>query len=154
MHWLRLSAIFSPQAAVQIASPVSDISAAGWVNESGSGSNLYASLDEATPNPADYAISPIITPGGSSYTLEVLFDALVDPFSSSLHTIRYQYLKRGQATVNLTVRVMQGTTEIASWSHTDIPASATDGTQTLTGPQADSITNYGDLRVRFIVSSP
>lgn len=38
---------------------------------------------------------------------------------------------------------------VDSWTHTNIPNSWTQQDQTLTAPQADSITDYSDLRLRF-----
>lgn len=51
--------------------------------------------------------------------------------------------------INLTVRLMQGTTQIASWTHTGIGTGFTLATQTLSTTEADSITDYTDLRLRF-----
>ena len=63
--------------------------------------------------------------------------------------MRYRYIKEGTNTINLVVYLVQGTTTIASWTHNDIAATYTDAEQTLTSGEADSITNYSDLRVRF-----
>ncbi len=78
-----------------------------------------------------------------------------DPLVSQGHTISYRYKKNapGGDQIDLTVRLVQGTTVIASWTHTNIDA-LTQVTQILTGAQADSITDYTDLRLRFEAVKP
>jgi hypothetical protein len=49
------------------------------------------------------------------------------------------------SSADLIVRLFQGATEIAEWAHTDISATFTDATQTLTTPQFESITDWNDL---------
>lgn len=134
--------------------PNADITDGSWVNEAGSNVNLYASISEESANDSTYVRSGALNAGGAADSMEVSFSSLSDPGSSGNHSISYRYQRWGQNQVDLVVKVMQGGTEIASWTHTNIPQSLTEATQLLTGPQADSITNYGDLRVRFIASSP
>jgi hypothetical protein len=50
---------------------------------------------------------------------------------------------------DLIVRLFEGSTEIAEWTHTDIPATFTDAVQTLTTPQFEAITNFADLFAEF-----
>ena len=47
------------------------------------------------------------------------------------------------------VALKQGSTTIASWGPHSLTGSAQDFAQTLTGGQADSITDYSALRVEF-----
>ena len=79
-----------------------------------------------------------------------------DPVSSDNHSLSYRYALDGTGTVNLTVELRQGYTDegspgtlIAQWQHNGIGEIATVN-QTLTGEQADSITNYESLFVRFV----
>lgn len=64
--------------------------------------------------------------------------------------LKYRIWKKlNNATViNLKMALMQGTTEIASWLHNDIPSTPTNYSKTLTGPQFAAITDFNDLRIR------
>lgn len=129
----------------QFARPTSDVALGGWSGPA------FSAIDEATASDADFTTSPT-APSGS--TLEVALGAVEDPQSSTGHVVRYRYQKgtSGGAQINLTVALMQGAAQIASWSHTNIANGWVTATQTLTAPQADAITNYGDLRLRFTAS--
>ena len=125
----------------QFARPTSDVALGGWSGPA------FSAIDEVTPSDADFTTSPT-APAGA--TLEVALGAVEDPQASTGHVVRYRYRKNttGGAQINLTVALMQGAVQIASWSHTNIDA-VTTAAQTLTGPQADSITDYSNLRLRF-----
>src|SRR5829696_8460670 len=99
-------------AATQTGAPISDVTDGSWLNELGSNTNLYASLDETTASDTDYIISPALS-SGSSDTCEVGLTALTDPSSSVSHTVSYRYRAQGTGTMDLTVRLMQGATIIA-----------------------------------------
>ena|SRR5215203_549705 len=137
--------------AAQIAVPISDISDGSWLNELGSNTNLFASIDESAASDVDYIISSALG-SGSSDTCEVGLTSLTDPTSSSGHTVSYRYRAQGTGTMNLTVRLMQGATIIASWTHTSVSTTYATATQTLSGAEADAITNYTDLRLRFVAT--
>jgi hypothetical protein len=124
----------SPQ--VQVLRPVSDVSSGAWVPSTGA--DLYATLDETAANDADYDRT---TTAGSAF--EIAMQPAGDPQSNVDHKVRY----RIQGTGNLTVRLRQGATTIASWSHTPAPSSFTTYEQILSGAEADSITDYTVLRV-------
>lgn len=49
----------------------------------------------------------------------------------------------------LTVRLLQGTTQIVAWSYADVPTTFTDAEHILTAPQAAAITDFTDLFVEF-----
>lgn len=130
--------------------PTSDITAGTWTPSTGA--TLFGTLDEVTPDDTDYdqsALSP-----ASADIMEVKLSAMTDPVSSVNHFVSYRYEKLIPATlgtgnrIDLTVRLRQGTTNLVSWTHTDIGA-VTQATQTLSGAVSDSITDYSDLRVRF-----
>lgn len=53
------------------------------------------------------------------------------------------------AVTTLVTRLMQGTTEIASWTHEHVAVEFTTIEQLLSDVQADLITDYGDLRLIF-----
>lgn len=125
----------------QFARPTSDVALGGWSGPA------FSAIDEAVADDADFTSSPT-APNGAA--LEVALGSVEDPQSSTGHVVRYRYRKNstGGAQINLTVALMQGVTQIASWSHTNIDA-VTTAAQTLTAAEADAITNYADLRLRF-----
>lgn len=122
----------------QLAAPSADVSAGGWT--ASTGSDLYAMLDEAAADDGDY-----ITTTGAS-TCEVTLGSLSDPASSTGHIVRYRISSTGGGII---VRLRQGTTTIATWTHSPAPTSLTTYEQTLTGGEADSITDYSALRLQF-----
>lgn len=73
--------------------------------------------------------------------------------SSNTHYVRYRIGKNvSTGTVNFTVTLMQGTTQIAQWTHSNVAQGFTTYEQNLTTAQAASITNAADLRLRFVTS--
>lgn len=132
---------------VQYAYPVSDVTDGAWTTDTG-GTDLFSAIDEVTFSDADF-IKSDAAPGISS--CKVRLGALSDPASSSGHILEYRFAKSPSdgAQVNLTVTIMEGGTVIASQTHTNISSSFTTGTLTLSGAEADAITNYGILDVVF-----
>ena len=122
----------------QFARPTSDASAGAWT--ASTGSDLYAMIDETAASDADY-----ITTVNAS-TCEVALSTLSDPASSSGHIVRYRLSAEAGG---VTVRLRQGTTTIASWTHSPAPSSLTNYAQTLSGGEADSITDYTALKLQF-----
>lgn len=145
---IRVPAIVLP---VQTAVPTSDVTDGSWLNELGNNTNLYASIDETVASDVDYIISSALGTGVSD-TCEVGLTALTDPTSSSSHSVAYRYRAQGVGIMNLTVRLMQGATIIASWTHTSVSTTYAVATQTLSGAEADAITDYADLRLRFVAT--
>ena len=127
--------------APQLLAPVSDVSAGGWTPSSGS--DLYAMLDESVASDADYIVSAT----ASACTLA--FAAGSDPAVSTGHILRYRLLA-GSGSV--TVALKQGAATIVSFGPYGLTGAAQDFAQTLTGGEADSITDYSALRVEFTAS--
>lgn len=137
----------------QYARPNADITDGSWTNESGNNTNLYASIDESVINDSDY-IQSSQSPSSADVT-EIGLSSVGDPGTDLGHVVRYRYKKdTAGGQIDLTVRLMQGGTEIASWSHADIGTGFVTATQTLTNPQAANITNYADLRIKFEALAP
>ena len=131
--------------APQFLRPSTVISTGNWTPTSGT---IAGVLDETVADDADYAT----TNDTASDTFEVKLVAGGDPASSSGHKVRYRIQGTGGAGV--VVSLYQGATLIAGpWSHNPADASWTSYEQTLSSGEADAITNYGDLRLRF-VSAP
>ncbi|OQB23577.1 MAG: hypothetical protein BWY10_02676 [Chloroflexi bacterium ADurb.Bin180] len=97
-------------------------------------------IDETAASDTDY-ISTV-----NASTCEVALGSLSDPASSSGHIVRYRLSAEAGGVI---VRLRQGTTTIASWTHSPAPASLTTYTQTLSGGEADSITDYTALKLQF-----
>ena len=145
-------------AGVQKAYAISDTTVGNWTGEGGEVTNLYTHIDETSYSDADYVKSEE-APSSSPYVCRLT--SLTDPVSSTGHILRYRYLKSatGDQTINLTVQLRQGYTnegspgtQIAEWTHSNIDA-VTTAEQTLSGAQADTITDYTSLFVRFVASA-
>ena len=130
----------------------------GYTDEGGAATDLYLSVDEVSANDSDYIESPDV-PTADAVVLSL--GAITDPAVGTGHIVRYRYAKSaaGGDTINLDVELRQGYvnegtpgTLIASWSHTDISDTLTTASQTLTGPQADAITNYAALSLRIVAN--
>jgi hypothetical protein len=136
----------------QFARPDGDTSVGAWTTNAGGSSSLFATLDETSPSDADFVRSEL-SPSASAY--ECSLSNIEDPQSSAGHVVRYRYAKdaAGGQSVDLTVQLRQGTTVIASATHTNISETVAAGSITLSGAEADAITDYTDLRLRFIATA-
>ena len=130
--------LFYSTVTAQYARPTSDVSTGTWT--SSLGGSLYAAIDETVASDTDY-----ITTTNAS-TCEVALSSLSDPASSAGHIVRYRI---SATSGGITVRLRQGTTTIATWTHATAPTSLTTYSQTLTSGEADSITDYTTLRLQF-----
>ena len=76
-----------------------------------------------------------------------------DPGTNAAHSFVYRYAKDGTPQINLTVQLRQGaSTVIAAQTITNVSDSITDGTLALSEAEAGNITDYSDLRLRFIAT--
>jgi len=133
----------------QFARPTTDVTDGTWTDQAG-GVSLFAAIDEVTSSDADYIQSANAT--ATADVSEIALGTITDPAVSTGHVVRYRYGKDTAAgdVVNLTVSLRQGTaTEIAAWTHTDIGVGPITVAQTLTAAQADAVTDYSALRLRF-----
>jgi hypothetical protein len=142
----------------QFGRPSTDTTVENWL-EDGTGDNsiLWDEIDETVADDADY-IRSVQTPSvDDAYVTKLT--TLEDPLSSTGHVVRYRYAKSqaGGETINLTVELRQGYvneasmgTLIAVFTHSDISEVFTTAAQTLSAVEADSITNYADLFLRFL----
>ena len=142
----------------QFGRPSADTLRDNWTTDSGGTTNLYQTIDESTASDADY-IKTGAAPTNDVYVTAL--STLEDPVSSSGHVVRFRYSKDAAsgAQIDLTVQLRQGYTNesslgtlIASTAVTNISNSWTDGSFTLSGAEADSITNYGSLYLRFVAN--
>jgi len=138
--------------------PVSDTYNVAWADEAGGTVNIYTHIDETTASDADY-IRPPENPSSSVYVCKLT--GLGDPGSSSGHSLRYRYKRNdtGSATATLTVQLRQGYVNesglgipIAEWMHSGF-TTIVQAEQTLSAAEADSITDYTDLFIRFVATA-
>ena len=134
---------------LQYACPSSDIAAGGWLPSTGG--DLYAMLDEVSPGTdSDYIYSP---DNPTTEQFEVKLSTVTDPASSADHTISVR-LQAINADTNFDLNLVQGTSVLDSWTeNVTVVAGIVTRTRTLSGAVADSITNYGDLRIRGVAKA-
>ena len=130
---------------VQYARPSSDVLAGSWVNQAGSGSNLYANIDETSASDTDYIRSVVLALGGSRSIYTTGLGSSTDPVAplSQTGSIRFRATNSG---VNATVRLMSGSTEIQAWDYTSVGTSFATQALAISSAQADSL-DYTDLRL-------
>lgn len=147
--WIPAPPEYNPQ----FARPSSDVSDGSWTDQAG-GTDLRAAIDETFPDEADYIRSSTSPP--SADICEIALSSVTDPAASVDHIVRYRYAKSqsGGAQINLTVRLFDGGTQIAAWTHTDIDENWTEAAQVLSAGEANSIGNYADLRLKFEAIAP
>lgn len=123
----------------------------GWLDDGGGAVNLWTRIDEVTASDVDFVKSPT-PPGSNEY--EFGLTNVTDPVSSTGHIMRWRRRKQpvGAAQQNLTVRLMQGVTQITSVADNNLPEAFTDTSYTLSGAEADAITDYPDLRVELVAA--
>lgn len=134
----------------QFARPSSDISTGGWAPQVGA--TLFGEMDESSASDTDYIIG-----ANGDTTAEVLLSSVTDPVSSVNHTLRVRgrVSGGGGGAERIDVDLYQGASLIANAfvNHQFSRTAFTTYTFTLSGAQADAITNYADLRIRFIVDA-
>lgn len=140
----------------QFGRPSADTLRDNWEEDDGTTTAIYDQIDETPSDDADY-IRTVLVPTNDVYVTKL--SALTDPLQSTGHILRYRYKKDAAAgaQINLTVELRQGYvnegskgTLITSATHNNISDTITAGSITLSGGEADSITDYTDLYVRFV----
>ncbi len=142
-----LATIYAPVvAAPQYARPTSDVTVGLWTPSTGV--SLSAMLDEVTPSDTDYIESQL---SPSLSVARVGLGSVTDPVSSANHIVRYRMGKdiTGGATIDGAMWLYQNTTLIATFPARDNVDALKTYMETLTGAQADAITDYADLRLRM-----
>jgi len=123
--------------------PSADTSLGSWTDEADGATNIYTHIDETSPSDADYVQSPN-NPSANIYKFKISTGS--DPTVHTNHIISYRYRKPDNlGTVNLKVRLVEGTTTRKEWTHNDIGTTWTTQEQTLTEGEAATITDYSNL---------
>jgi hypothetical protein len=112
----------------------------GWLNESASNLNIYASLDETTASDTDYAESPE-HPDRTEDAYHFRLEPMATPVPTGTE-IAYR-IGQGGADIDLdaVVNLYQGNLLIASWRESNVPDAPTTFTHALSAPEAASITD-------------
>lgn len=132
--------------------PSADSVDGAWTDQA-AGTSLAAAIDETTASDTDY-IQSEISPVNSGCRVKLA--AGEDPLSSTGHILHWRAGKdAGGNQIDMTVKLYQGGgnslgagTLIASFTRNNVGAFTTYD-ETLSGAQADSITNYADLYLEF-----
>ena len=144
----------------QFGRPSTDTTRDNWEEDDGTTTDIWDQIDEAAADDGDF-IRTVLTPTSDVYVTKLT--TLEDPISSTGHIFRYRYGKSAASgdQIDLTVElrkayVNEGSpgTVVASATHTNIGVSPIAGSITLSGAEADSITDYNDLFFRFVANRP
>jgi hypothetical protein len=140
----------------QFARPDNDDSIGSWTDDAGGTTNIFQAIDEVSPNDTDYVRSEN-DPVSSIYITGI--SSVTDPMSSANHIVRYRYQKGesgggAPGVIDVIIELREATTVIASQTHNGITTTVTAGTFTLTGGEADSITDYTNLNIRLTSDKP
>jgi len=120
-----------------------------WTDDGGGTTNIYQAVDEVSQDDLDYIES---VGGGQPQRYEMGLSSVTDPVSSIDHVVRFTYGKDtgGGRTFTLDVELFQGGTLIASKQILNIDTTGfTNDSFTLTGTEADNITDYSALSIRI-----
>jgi hypothetical protein len=146
----------------QFCRPDNDFNNPGsFLDQAGGSTNIYTAIDEVTADDGDYIKSPP-SPVNAVYVARL--SDVTDPVSSSGHTMRMRTSTDldGQEVLDFTQQLRQGYvsegnqgTLIASQARNGVSSTTwTTSTYTLSGAEADAITDYTALFFRFIVNKP
>ena len=148
----------------QYSVPSADITDGNWLNASASATDIYLSIVPGTPgsigagDDATYAESDA-NPSASFFVVDM--STIEDPVSQTGHILRWRRQKdaAGGGQIDLTVElrkayVTEGApgTVISTTSDTDLSETVATTTDPLSAGEADAITDYGDLQVRFVAN--
>ena len=134
----------------QYARPSSDTDVpAGW-------NGLFEDINEVVPDNSDFGWSD----DGLSDTYETKLSSVTDPISSIAHIVSVNFSKSDGGVAGstsgsestVTISLYQGITLIQLLASSITLGVWTRGDYTLSGGNTDNITDYSDLRVRFVFS--
>lgn len=132
-----------------------------YTDQGGGSSTIYTTIDESAESDADY-IRTVVSPSSDVFVTKL--SSVTDPVSSSNHVMRMATAVDvdNQEVLDFTMQLRQGYTNegaqgtlIATVSRTGVSSSGfVVTTYTLSGAEADAITNYADLYYRFLINKP
>lgn len=128
--------------------PAADAARGGWRNEA-AGLELFPSISKPAVDDATYIVSAIDTPDDTARVkLQPPDYELGDEVEVEYRIGKYPPL--ATQGLDLTVRLLQGTTEIVSWTHIDVGGAPVSVIRLLTEPQVAAISDFSDLYLEFI----
>ena len=130
-------------AAAQFGRPIADITTAGFAP-----TPLYSALNETSPDGTASEVTS--TNNGGNQTVEVKLGPVTDPLSSTGHIISVYVKKTSSRSSAMVFSLVQGTTVLASSGSTTLTTTYTQYDYTLSGAEANSISDYTDLRIRVV----
>jgi hypothetical protein len=124
--------------------PDADDAVGTWTNELDT-TPLYPSIDESTANDADYIKSAV------SPAVDIARFRISDPSAGMGYPgrVNIRYKRDGAGVIDLTVRLKQSTTSIATWVLSDIPDTYTDSSLPLTTGEFNAITDFTELFIEL-----
>ena len=134
----------------QYARPDADRTDGSWLNSSSNNTNLYSYVDETSVNDSDYIQS--IDSSASADTVILDLSSVTDPENAANHTVFYRArVAAGMmgGTPDLTIALFQGASQIATKTDSGVTTSFSDDNLNLSTSEANSITDYTDLRIKF-----
>jgi hypothetical protein len=145
----------------QFARPSADTTIGTFTDDGGGTTNIFQAIDETSANDSDY-IRSVTSPSSAVYVCALT--SVSDPALSTGHIMRMRTSvdQASQETIDFTQQLRQGYTNegsqgtlIASQSRNGVTSTSwTDSSYTLSGAEADAITNYSSLYYRFVVNKP
>lgn len=130
----------------------------GYVDEADANTNIYESINEVTANDDDYIRSPNV-PEDDVYTTKL--SSVDDPGVSSGHKIKVRMKKdlTNPNSLNVNIELREGYVDednkgtlIATLVQVDVGTEFADYEYELEGAEADAITDYTDLYLRFVAN--
>ena len=133
----------------------------GWTEDDNTTVNMFQEIDEAAADDADFVRSPV-TP--TNDVVVFALSSVTDPALSTGHTLRVRNSadQASQETIDFLFELRQGYTNegaqgtlIASTTRTGVTTTTwTTTSYTLSGAEADAITDYTALFVRIRANKP
>ena len=128
--------------------PAADAARGGWRNEA-AGLELFPSISKPAVDDATYIVSATDIPDDTARVkLQPPDYELGDEVEVEYRIGKYPPL--ATQCLDLTVRLLQGMTEVASWNHPDVGGTPVSVTRVLTEPQVAAISDFSDLYLEFI----
>lgn len=142
----------------QFARPDADTTLGNFTDQAAGTTDIFGTIDESSPSDADYIQSPT-SPSAEVYVCRL--SDVTDPVSSSNHVVRFRHSAslEAQETIEIVRELRmtyvnegsQGTLIESKTVQTSTTTWATDA-ETLSGAEADAITDYTALFIRFSMS--
>lgn len=132
--------------------PDTDTSKGGWKDQAGSATTLFPGVAKYFVDDSTYIEGE---PGTAADTVKLKLELPTFEQGDEIY-IEYRVSKQpvtSTTPVDITVQLVEGTTVIATWTHTNVGYDPVSYTQLLTDPQAASITDFNDLYL-VMVSNP